>query len=473
MFILTNSIKNIIRNRRRYLISGIFLFIVLSVFACAVFYNLYFRKAETEMINKYLTQVQFRFRDELQYGGERGFYNGMPKTTIFNPDGTEITYIFNEDGSMDQYNYHSYAGRDYFDRFSAIEYIVDYDLGYMEVVYNGLDDKQPETNTETKDREFYLYGGSMISFDRYFADFCGNAGRLRLTDGRENGAGECIIHRMTAENYGYKIGDTVTFTDKNGNTLVSLVISGFYIYEDLQLYEFLEKDVTYRGIPFGSTPYFRIPAILKNIVFTNFDTAYYAYGDESSEGFAEHHEFDKYIAWYTLDSADNFDEFSTAASEFDYDKNFCFYAAETIYDNFGSQYTHYKGESAKYMTLMSLLSIFILTLTSILMIRERKREIGILYALGWEKRRIVYSLAVEMTVFVGFLAVLSSAGGYIMHKLNEMTYWYYRMLAIPYVLTPLFWFILFCTAIGTVFITTLILGALIFRKNPARLIASN
>lgn len=424
------------------------------------------------MINKYLTQVQFRFRDELQYLGERGYYNGMPKHIIENSDGTETIDFFNKDSSMDQYNYRIYAGRDFFDRFSTIEHVADYELGYMEVVYNRLDDKQTEINTETNDSEFSLYGGFLISFDRYYVDFCGNVGRLRLTDGRENGAGECIIHRMTAKNYGYKIGDIVTFTDKNGKKLVNLVISGFYIYEEHQLNDFEEKDVTYGKIFFGSTPYYRLIAILKNIVFTDFDTAYYAYGDESSEGFAERHVFDKYIAWYRLDSVENLEEFRNAATKFDYDKNLGFYAAETIYKNFGSQYVYYKGDSVKYLTMMSLLSIFILTLTSILMIRERKREIGILYALGLEKRRIVYSLAVEMTVFVGSLAVLSSVGGYVIHKLREMTHIFYLNLALPYVLPAQFWIILICTTVGTVFITSLVMGAIIFKRNPARLIAS-
>ena len=33
-----------------------------------------------------------------------------------------------------------------------------------------------------------------------------------------------------------------------------------------------------------------------------FNEAYYAYGDEDSAGFSERHVFDKYIAWYRLDS---------------------------------------------------------------------------------------------------------------------------------------------------------------------------
>jgi|GEM_PF-5079863 len=42
MFIFVNALKNIIRNKKHYIICGVFLVLTLSVYSCGIFYFNFF-----------------------------------------------------------------------------------------------------------------------------------------------------------------------------------------------------------------------------------------------------------------------------------------------------------------------------------------------------------------------------------------------------------------------------------------------
>jgi len=77
-----------------------------------------------ERVNQeYLTILHFRFRDDLQFLGQPYRYDGEPVSP-------EEGYIpFNADGSMDKYKTDYCVKRDYFDKFSKLDHVVDYELG--------------------------------------------------------------------------------------------------------------------------------------------------------------------------------------------------------------------------------------------------------------------------------------------------------------------------------------------------------
>lgn len=450
---------------------------VLSVFYCSVFYYCEMYKIDLNYKKTYTKWLNFRFRDELQYLGKRGLDSSS----------TNITYPpehnFNDD-IMKKYNYPINVGREYFDRFAEIKCVDKYELGYIEIVYNQAYDYDPQTDElydEPHITRFALYGGPMKAFERYYNEFFFvGVTRYKLIDGEMNGKGECIVHRLTAEDNGYKIGDTLTFSDEKEQVSISLKISGIYsayqTYSNIYLpsgFQIMgtgEVDLQWRGLIFGSTPYNRISYTKgsikqKNVVFTDFDTVYYLYGDENEDAdFIERHKFDNYTAWYKLDDINSLDEFKNAVSSYDYDENLGFYQEENVYKIYTRMIPEFMQVSLQYIVASVPIMISILIIVVILLVRERKRDIKIMYFLGCKKTTMIYSFAAELTAYIFILSLLSLPGGWLVKEMREWSNKYYKELNIPYNLNFPFLTFLFCTPLVLSLIAVAIITIYMMRK---------
>lgn len=470
MFILQNAVKNIFRHRRRYLISGIFLFIVISVFAGAIYLSLYLHDLVNRAENDYLSQITLKFREDLQWYGNENYTEGMPPVRA--ADGS--THTFNDTGgTMDIYNIPLYVNKEYFNGFTNI-YTKKVSLAYYEEVYGVY-----SSDINVKSYTSVLYGGDLDTLNQYYCKRYNIMFRFRLTDGVMCENGECLIHYLTADEYGYSIGDAIEYFDEKGKLLGSLKISGFFGSEK---YDYLSNSYPeYTDDPqkkdssfmLGSNPFFIQDCRFRDLIITGFDTAYYAYGDdESSDEFIHKHEFYKFITWYTLNSPDNLDAFLEAAKIVGYPDTHKFYLAEHLY--------HLKvdnaigfGDSADTAAIVLLvLFVFIIFMLNIIITNERKHEIGILYSLGWNKKAVRRNFLYENLIFTSGFTLLSTLSCKLVLDIELSQNKYFERLGIIYRPDLKFLIILFGTALSVTALAVFVATKRIMKKTPAELLGS-
>lgn len=257
MFIITTALKNLYRQRVRYIICGLFLLGTVSVLACALYYSTAMPVYMQEQKDLYMTHINLKFKKELQWNGNETF--------DYTVEG------FNSDSSMDKYNKPIYVKKDFFEPFSGSEYVDRTVIAYTENVYGVFYDL--EDNRQYRN---LLYGGTPA--DIKITSPSHMQGELILTDGELNKQGECLIHRLSAKEYGYKIGDYITYTDIDGKALGKLKISGFFGLINRRISDNTDNFVFW----VGSNPFFKNMVSIRRMIITDFDTVYYAYGNDEN-----------------------------------------------------------------------------------------------------------------------------------------------------------------------------------------------
>jgi ABC-type antimicrobial peptide transport system permease subunit len=292
---------------------------------------------------------------------------------------------------------------------------------------------------------------------------------LDLTDGKLNGKGECLIHNLSAAEYGYKIGDYITFNDKEGNQLGKLKITGFF-------------EIKYRNSVIthdwkfwiGSNPFYLNKInTFQRMIITDFNTVYYAYGnDENSKDFIERHEFNKYFAWYILDSPENYNAFIKETTNFNYD------------DMIGFHWDYYKYDRATEVPLQVInamniftaialaLSGIIIIILTVYMLNERRYETGILYSLGANKLKIIINYFCEYIIFILIISFLSIFTGKFFLNITLGNAPFLAVLNIDYVPGISFLLSLFGFSLIIVFMSVIIITVYILRSSPSKLIST-
>ncbi len=397
MYIFINSIRNLIRYRRRYLIAMTGLVGILSFCFYGMVYYPIIRDYNDTYERELLSRVEMRFRDDLQYMQNRG------------KDDTAINYVderenFNADGSMDVYDYDLFADRAYFEQFTDSSYVTEMELGYGCRVYREMTGK---SGGKPDRKGLVLYGGSLDTLNYYlnemtYRDF---PREIHVAEGREAepGQGECMLYRKMAVYNNLEIGDKIELYDEDGGELIRLDIVGLvtcYInYGD----RLEEEDENMLGYRIGSMPYRRLNTTLLYHVFTDFDTAYGVYGTSSAPRFAEHHTFNNYIPVFQLITPAAYDGFAAELDSFMYDRNLHFYPLKNACRPYLREY----DEQAAGLTVLlagGLSMVSAAVMLGILM-RERSRETGILMAVGVKKRQIFTGWLTENT----FMLTVTSA----------------------------------------------------------------
>lgn len=210
------------------------------------------------------------------------------------------------------------------------------------------------------------------------------SGKREITSGREfQGADECIVSEQFAELNGLSVGDTVTVTgpDKNSLNPYTFTISGIY------------RDTLEGGIPGFQHPLFN----RSNEIITDIDTAM------AMEQFAVTGELS---ATYYLKDPSLLGAFQQEARG----KGLPEYYRATIDEN---EYNRIVGPVegiADIVTIfLAVVLVFggiILLFLSIMSIRERKYEIGVLRAMGMRRLKVIVGLVCESLMIAGICLVV-------------------------------------------------------------------
>ena len=398
MHIFTNAMKNLARNKVRCIISGILMPAVMTLLFCALYFAVGAGSYIDEQRDVHLSKLHFKFKEELQWLGDEGYYNGMERMSV--ADIGEIN--FNSDGSMDKYNEPVYVTKDYFAQFAANEYAKSMMLSYSEPVYGAFTD---DPNDEMRYRNM-LYGGEFDSLDllRFRYDYV-------ITAGEESGNGECLIHEFTARDYGYKIGDPIAYYDADGNKLNELRISGFFNIMGSDKYIMDE----FHGIRAGYNPYFIEIYAARYMIVANFDTAYYAYGsDETTADFINRHEINKYNAWYTIDDPQNFDAFVRECGDYENIGTIGFHPDVVNYEK-NVQVPEQVMRAARIFTAVAFgLSSLILVIATLSAANKRRREIEVIYPHGAARGGILLTFVCEILIFMSFVTIAAAVVGFLL-----------------------------------------------------------
>ncbi len=376
-----------------------FLLAVVNVYIYSLFsYQSYDRRCYDE----YASWVSFRFRDELQYRGDR-FISSADMNNV------DPGLNFNSDGSMDKYrDYLPCMERVFFDAFSGYEHVVEYCLTYSEIVYR-------DAYTDVADGccrcGFALVGGEPENYIRNSFNGLKTQGsclRINIKSGRYYGRGECIISNVYAESNDIETGDVLTFDDDGGNEVITLTVAG--IYEAYDDYQNKKAPLNEGSFQSGSTPFYRYTwnspehALTQHIIYCSFEDSYYAFGDENTDGFAERHNFNKYIAWYKLSDIAYLDGFKEYSRQMNADENLGFYADDQLYSLYVGKYEAWEKDAWKIVVFVMMITFLTVTAVSAVSAKDRAGELDILRRLGLRERNIILAL-----FLFHFFTVLSSS----------------------------------------------------------------
>ena len=378
-------------------------------------------------------------------------------------DGERV--LFNEDGSMDPYAVPFYVSREDFSgivnnggicngRITALS------LGYMETVYGVY-----------SAGESCLFGGTIDNLNLYLADNPDVSHQIRLVKGTVNGDGECMLHLSAERSGSYEIGDILICRDADGNELASLKISGFFIWERYSyVTQSPDAEVSDMGasFQFGSNPFYRTRCYPPYLIITDFDTVYNLYGNESTEGFTERHEFNKFSAWYTLAGKDDFAVLPSAESA-GFDGTHSFYQAEHPYEKFAMSVLNSINLMLKIAAILLSVTLFILAMLFIVLLRERRYDMGIMLAVGFTKPALIRAFACESALYAAGIGAISIGGGWAAFHVMVSESPYFSDLQMTYTVTPLYILIILGVTTVTAAAASSIVTAVLLRLSPSAL----
>ncbi len=426
MYIIATSLKNLLRYKTRYIITGLFLTFLTSIFISLLYLYttipLYITGTESECRR----QIELKFKRELQWKGDESI------------DHTVVG--FNSDGSMDKHNTPVYFEKEVFENIAALPSVADSRIEYTADVYS-------------KDgTRLLLYGGTPdgmlintlneIKLDGY-----------KITEGRKNTAGECMVCADYAVENSIAVGDELTYYGENGDILGSLTVSGLYMpYKNDKPYS------TQYTMWVGSNPFYIERTRIDKIIITDFDTAYSV--DTAP------HEFNDYLIWYTINT-----DLETFRAE-----------ADPLIDNetleFDWNYSRYNtlveiplqivDHVFTFMCILWALAAVISVVIVIYSHSERSRDRFILYALGADSNRITAIYTLEMLIFHTLILLVSIPIGQPIRNLILRSNEHLIFPGIKYTLNTEFLLILLIFWAVNAFLVSLISALILIRRQTIR-----
>ena len=414
-YMTSRIFRDIFAGRRRLALVGAVLLVMFGVFVCCLIFISASRVLIDNAAETHLKKISCRFNPDFQW-------LKTDSLTPFNPTGGDSA--FNNDGSMNKYNVPTYTERELFDRFAEYPHLTRYGLAYALQVYRGIKidpEKLSEQNRKSYERIPESFDSNIL-YGCSFGDFqwmsCGIRGTgtgvlsAEITAGREHGKGECLISQITAEKFGYEIGDRLEFEDSEGRTISSAVISGFFSYnfnysppaadDTSEDHEMLRLNYT--------NPFFRIEhQRIRYLIITDFDTAYNLLP-------AGKHEINSYIAYYELKNYRLLDEFIEFCGE--YENSWMMRLQPDMFSYLDAAETplNMKSVCIKFMAAAGVISSTATVLLIIFNLGLRRRETGILASVGIRNRSISAKYGFEYAIFIAGVAALSAGAGYLLAK---------------------------------------------------------
>jgi len=401
MFSVIHAIKNIIRYRKRYLITAAVILLPMTMLFYTGFYLPQMCTYNRDCADTYLSRVEMRFRDDLQYQMKRGYDDTMTK--FMDP-----AENFNADGSMDLYKVPVYADHAYFAPLEDLHSVAALELAYGTfvdgnfVMFPGM--------AQTTGR-ILLYGGPLSTWSYYENEriqYNTSPVELRLTEGREAVPGqmECVLYRDFAEWNDIVVGDRIYLNHTEGVQELELTVTGLAVCCTQTKDGWKETDISELDLTIGSMPYQRLHGMLYTCVFTDFYTAYAVHGLEEDPAFPENHTFNNYIPILHLKSPAHLNAFEKEIQALGYEDIFGFYPLSYAME----KYSEEADEAGAWviLTVMGGLGVVIVGGALLILFRERRTEADILYAMGIPRKRIWGCQAMEAGIFLILQAVLAT-----------------------------------------------------------------
>ena len=360
MYILSNAMKNLVRNKgRNILIAGVTLAIIISAVVTLTISN-----AATKIIDDIRLDIGSKVDISVDlfsnYGQEK------PRSL-----------------SMDEYV--SYSESDYLQNT-----IFNVTMPAWSDTFFAVDDTDKGTATHTMED-----GSGTINFPT--ASLVGNSNpdtmlefmeseREILPGGRMFEAlNECIISEEIANLNGVTVGDTIKI-DSVFPPVKSYTLSVVGIYSDVT--------EEYENPMYASLSYIN----RRNEIIVSFDTVM-AVGWEDSYGLDMSTE-------YYLKNPDDLSSFKAEVRAKGLPSGYDVSINQDAYDKVSGPMSGLKGVATTFMTVILILGGIVLVLISYLAIKERKYEVGVLRAMGMEKGKIAFGIFSEAIMITALCLVL-------------------------------------------------------------------
>ena len=362
MYILKNALKNLVRNKGRNILLGIIMTAILSCTAISIIIN----TTSNEIIKDYKDR----------FGAE-----------VFIRPNMEKTQEKINEGKMDELN--TGVPNDIKEKISKSKYLKETIISSMFSGYNkdikaldqeeGSDDLDMSSNVvaiggqgnSRKIPNLNVLGGLNSEGNKEFEN-----GTRKITEGKmPNKNNEAIISEQFAKLNNLKVGDNINIQnpkDPDNFEALELSISGIY----------------YDGAKSNNQGIKHPMLNRSNEIITTYDTLK-AYDEKSDEDLIG------MDAKYYLKDPDLLEAFNKEAHEMGLSDSFDLSVDASSYNSIVKPVEGLKGISKIFMTLVLGFGGSVLVLISMLAIRERKYEIGVLRAMGMKKGKVALGLIFE------------------------------------------------------------------------------
>lgn len=500
LYLIIRSAKNLIRHRRRTIVTALLLTAALSVVVCQLFLREQYGGQIENLRETYGNRTLIAFRDELQYEGNPSNHAGNPYYEDYSGN---RTYTFDAE-AMAAYNHPYPMTPEMYEEIADVPYVSDASLAYMVRTYR-LSDTVPAGLAGFVQSEFgetydgavigcTIVGGSREEFERTVTEQNGRGvWSYRLVSGRYPEAdGECAMTSYAASLFGKTVGDTIELYDIGGEVRAVLTITGLTALDFADCFRTspanpreltdmtfdLEDLFSLPGTPFDrmwedpdDTELLKAqyPDTIKcyktlfGAVFTTFDTAY---------ALDEEHHFNNFAFSCTVEEehTEEWIEHIRSVLPDAYADEFTAYSFSHTLEKRAEMPSVILGSAEKILLPALLITCGLLFLTVLLSLRERKQETGILCSLGIPAVHIHLTYALEHA-FLGLLCSLASAAGaFLPFRLSEMNSAYLTSDALTY-RVPLLWLPLTAGVVCAAFVFGFVLSAIRIRKDsPLKLL---
>ncbi|WP_125152661.1 ABC transporter permease [Clostridium rectalis] len=381
MYIIKNSLKNIIRNKGRNILLGIIMIAILSCVAISIIINTTSDDIINSYKNKFGSEVfiqanREKIEEKINSGDTKVLDEGIPNEILEKL--SKSKYIKETVFSS------SYRG--YSDTIKALDQQKnEKSNGFTEM---NIVDKNNKKNKNSKIANLNILGGLNPSGRDEFKN-----GTRKIVGGKMPiNEGECIISENFAKLNNLKIGDKFKVQNPNNPDKyapLKLTVSGLY----------------YDGSK-NENVGFKHPMVnRKNEIITTYDTLK-KYNNEIKD-------FNNFIidAKYFLKNPDLLENFNKEAHEKGLNDLYEISTDKENYNNIVKPIEGLKNVSNTFMFVVLGFGGSILVLISILGIRERKYEIGVLRAMGMKKGTVALGLVFETTCMIIISLILGLSIG--------------------------------------------------------------
>lgn len=380
MYILKNALKNLRRNKGRNILLGIIMVAILSCTAISIIINTTANGIIEDYKNKFGSEVFIQANQEKQ--------NEKISKDTYNPEDFNISNEVYEELAKSEHIKEalmSSSFRGFSEDIKAIDQEDKENTNMGNVITMGPNGNQPSSNMKLPNLN--ILGGLNPAGTKEF-----ESGARKITDGKfpEN-EGEAIISEDFAKLNNLKVGDKLKIEnpqDQSDSKVLELTVSGIYF-----------DGVKAEDIGFKHPMLNR-----KNEIITTYNTL---------------KEYDKKVndgsvaidAKYYLKDPDLLEAFNEEAHEKGLNDLYDVSIDATSYNNIVKPVEGLKNISNIFMALVLGFGGSILILISVLSIRERKYEIGVLRAMGMKKGKVALGLIFETLSMISISLVMGLSIG--------------------------------------------------------------